>query len=394
MRISSIECFEATLPTRRPHLDRHVSDVAAHEKRTYLLAKVTADNGVQGYGEAPVLPVWGGDHGIYYGETVRTSVAVITELIGPAILNEDPTMIESLHERMDRAIIGYPYAKGCLDLAIHDLVGRAIGIPVYQLLGGLYRRKIPVNHSIGFMDADRAVEEAKLVVQEGVKTIKIKVGIEPNRDVAVVRAVREAVGDSIKLTADANQGYETPKTALHVIREMEGSDVWFMEQPVEGLSAMKEVTKKSPIPIMADESAWTPNDALEIAKRRAADIISLYTMKPGGLMNAKKVAAIAEAAGIPCNVNGSGEMGVGNAANVQLAAAMKNVTLPCVIPITSVVGKERTKVANRIFMDDFVIDPFEYEDGYTIVRDTPGMGIEVDQDKLRKYANKVATLKA
>ena len=394
MKISCIECYEATLPTRRPHLDRHVSDVAAHYGRTYLLAKVIADNGVEGYGEAPVLPVWGGDHGIYYGETVRTSVAVITELIGPAILGKDPTMIEVLHEDMDKVVIGYPYAKGCLDLAVHDLVGKALEIPVYQLLGGLYRRKIPVNHSIGFMDANRAAEEAKLVVEEGVKTIKIKVGIEPERDIAVVRAVRQAVGDKIRLTADANQGYKTPKIALQVIREMEKSDVWFMEQPVEGLSAMEEVTKKSSMPIMADESAWTARDALEIAKRGAADIISLYTMKPGGLMNAKKVAAIAEAARIPCNVNGSGEMGVGNAANVQLAAAMKNVSLPCVIPVTSVQGKERTRIANRIFLDDFVKEPFEYEEGCTIVRDAPGMGIEIDQDKFKKYTKIVATIKA
>jgi L-alanine-DL-glutamate epimerase-like enolase superfamily enzyme len=393
MKIESIECFEASLPTRRPHLDRHVSDQSAHEKRTYLLARIRTDNGVEGWGEAPTLPTWGGDHGIYFGETVQTSVAVITQLIGRAVLGMDPTMIEAVHDAMDRVVLGYPYAKGCLDIAIHDVVGKALGVPVYQLLGGLYRRKIPVNHSIGFMDEQRAASEARLVVEEGVKTIKVKVGIEPQRDIKVFGAVRDAVGGSINLTADANQGYKMPKTALKVIEEMRKSDIWFMEQPVEGLNFMEEVTRNSPVPIMADESAWTPWDALEIAKRKAADIISLYTMKPGGLANATKVAAVAEAAGIPCNVNGSGEMGIGNAANVHLAAAMKNVTFPCVIPVTSVEGKERTKVANRVFLDDLVREPFEYEDGHTIVPDNPGLGIEVDPQKLKKYAKSVALLR-
>jgi muconate cycloisomerase len=136
---------------------------------------------------------------------------------------------------------------------------------------------------------------------------------------------------------------------------------------------------------MADESAWTPQDVLEIARKKAADMISIYTTKPGGMFKAKKVAAVAEAAGLTCNVNGSVETGVGNAANLHLAAATEVVSLACVVPVSTPKGKGKKGVAGIYYQDDMIREAFEYSDGDIVVSQKPGLGIELDEEKLKKY---------
>jgi len=135
---------------------------------------------------------------------------------------------------------------------------------------------------------------------------------------------------------------------------------------------------------MADESAWTPRDVLEIARKKAADIISIYTTKPGGLFKAKKVAAVAEAEGLRCNVNGSVETGVGNAANIHLAASTAVASLACVVPVSTPAGQGKG-IAGIYYSDDLITEPFDYEDGCVVVSDKPGLGIEVDDQKLEHY---------
>lgn len=138
-------------------------------------------------------------------------------------------------------------------------------------------------------------------------------------------------------------------------------------------------------PIMADESAWTPQDVLEIVRKKAADIISLYTTKPGGLFKAKKVAAVAEAAGLRCNVNGSVETGVGNAANLHLAASTAVASLASVVPVSTPQEKRGTGIAGIYYTDDIITEAFEYADGEIVVPDKPGLGIELDEEKLERY---------
>ena len=210
---------------------------------------------------------------------------------------------------------------------------------MYELLGGLFREEIPIAHSLGWMEYEEAAAEASEAVAEAVKTIKIKVGRSAEYDVAVVQAVRAAVGSDIDIVVDANQGWPTPKYAVSVLRNMEEQGIRYAEQPVEGLRRMAVVAKAVDVPIMADESAWTPQDILEIVERGSADMISLYTTKPGGLFKAKKVAAVAEAAGLPLNVNGSHETGVGNAANLHLVASTAAVTEAGVFPVTTIMGE-------------------------------------------------------
>ena len=383
MRIADIDTFHVRLPSRRPH-SWASSNITIG---SYVILKLRTDEGVVGFGEAPILIDWGGDHQRYYGESAPMARHVITDYLLPAIRGEDVFAIERIHEKMDRVVKGHFYSKAAIDIALYDVAGKAAGVPAHNLLGGCYRREVPLAHSLGIaLTVQECVAEAEQVVQEGIKTVKLKVGRDDARDVAALRAIRKAVGPAIELTVDVNQAWATPKKAIRMIREMEPHGVAFVEQPCDGLDEMAEVARVVETPIMADESVWSPFDALEIARRRAADLISLYTTKPGGLFRAKKVAAVAEAAGIPCNVNGSIESGIGNAANLHLVASTRVASLANVIPVTATAEKAPTKIAGHFYLDDLVAEPFEYRNGALIVPDRPGLGIVVDEGKLRKYS--------
>ena len=382
MKIASAETIRVSLPHRRAH--RVTFDTEGNLGH-YVILKVLTDEGVFGLGEATVLPMWGGDHMRYFGESPGTTVHIVNDYLLPAIKGRDPFDIEAIHAVMDRTVKGFPYAKAAVDMALYDIMGKALGVPAYQLLGGLSRREVPMAHSLGIMEVGAAVEEAAAAVKEGIRTIKVKVGIDRERDVATVRELRGALGEEIEITVDANQGYPSPKVAIQTIERMCEYGISMAEQPVEGMDGMAEVREAVPCLVMADESAWTPWDILEIRDRGAADVFSLYTTKPGGLFKAKKVAAVAEAAGMACNVNGSAETGVGNAANLHLVASTGIVTLANVFPVTTLAGREQTKVAGAFYLDDIIAEPFKYENGNLIVPDGPGLGIEIDEERLAKY---------
>ncbi len=379
--IKKVEVFHIVLPTRRVHKWKGLSGSIGG----YLLVRMSGENGVTGWGEAPAIKDWGGDHGRYYGEPPETTKSLIESYLAPALMGADAENIVDLHRRMDQAVRGYPYAKAALDMAAYDLMGRSLGLPVNRLLGGAVRKAVPVTHSIGLLSMDEALAECRKVVQEGIKTIKIKVGVDPSRDVEIVRRVRETVGPETALCVDANQGYASPAEAIRVIKAMEPVDLLYAEQPVEGLSAMAEVTRVLDTPVMADESAWTANDVMEIIERRSADIISLYTTKPGGLYKAMQVAAVAQAGGLPCNVNGSMETGVGNLANIQLAAAAPSVTLSCVVPVSTPAESQQGQIGGIYYTDDFIKTGMELVEGAVRVPEGPGMGIEVDEAKVERY---------
>jgi muconate cycloisomerase len=381
MKIAKLETLHVKLPPRRVHKWTGLTEAIGG----YILVKVFADTGQVGWGEAPVLKDWGGDYGRYYGETPGTTIHVIQGYLGPAVTGADPANLAELHRIMDGAIRGYPYAKAAVEMAVYDLAARELGVPVFQLLGGRLRERIPISHSIGLMKVEEAIPEVVQVVGEGIRTIKLKVGVDPARDLEMVRRVREAVGPDIGLCVDANQGYASPAEAIRILRAMERFQLLYAEQPVEGVARMAEVAAALETPVMADESAWTPQDVLEIVDRRAADLISIYTTKPGGLYRALQVAAVAEAAGLPCNVNGSAETGVGNLANVQLAAVARAVTLSCVIPVSTPAEHQRGQMAGIFYRDDLLLEPMRLEDGCIVVPQGPGMGIPVDEAKVAKY---------
>jgi muconate cycloisomerase len=380
--IATIELHHIALPTRREHKWTGLTEPIGG----YVLVRMTDAAGAAGWGEAPALKDWGGEFGRYFGESPGTTIEVITRHLAPAIKGALPGEIAELHERMDRAIKGYPYAKGALEFAAYDLAGRQCGLPVHRLLGGPVRRRIPVTHSIGLIGFEEAEREVAQVAAEGIRTIKIKVGVDPERDVEMVRRVRETVGAGMAMCVDANQGYRTPGEAIRTLRRMERFNLIYFEQPVEGIERLAEVARAIDVPVMADESAWNAHDVIQIAERRAAQIVSLYTTKPGGLYRAMEAAAVARAAGIICNVNGSVETGVGNLANLALAAAAPAAVLSCVVPVSTPAEAQSGQVGGIYYKDDLIAEPMRLIDGAIELPTGIGMGIAVDEAKIRRYA--------
>lgn len=369
------------LPARREHRWTGLTEPIGR----YVLTRVADEAGQVGWGEAPALKDWGGEFGRYFGESPAVVRLVIDRYLASAVIGADPGNIIDLHMRMDAAIKGYPYAKCAVELAAYDLAARRAGLPVHALLGGRARTRIPVTHSIGLIGFAEAEAESAKVAAEGIKTIKIKVGVDPKRDIEMVRLIRSAVGPHVDLCVDANEGYKTPGEAIRCIRQMEQYSLKYAEQPVTGIARMAQVARALDTPVMADESAWNAHDVTEIVERRAAQIVSIYTTKPGGLYRAMEVAAVCRAAGIVCNVNGSVETGVGNLANLQLAAAGEAVTLSCVVPVSTPAEEQRGQVGGIYYTDDLLIRGMELKDGAIELPYGPGMGIDVDLAKVAKF---------
>jgi muconate cycloisomerase len=380
-KIARIEPVLVQLPTRREHKWTGLTEPIGR----YVLVRMADDQGRVGWGEAPALKDWGGEFGRYFGESELIARTVIANYLTPAVLGVELGNVAELHARMDRLIRGYPYAKAAVEFAFYDLSSRALGVPMTTLLGGRSRERVPVTHSIGLIPIADAEQEAAKVAGEGIRTIKIKVGVDPRRDLDIVRVVRAAVGETVDLCIDANEGYATPGEAITLIRQMEKHRLKYVEQPVMGIERLAEVARAVDTPVMADESAWNAHDVVQIIAHRAAQIVSIYTTKPGGLYKAMEVAAVCRAAGIICNVNGSVETGVGNLANVHLAAAAPAVVLSCVVPVSTPAEWQTGQIGGIYYKDDLIKQPLKLVDGAIAVPTAPGTGIDVDEEKVERY---------
>lgn len=382
MKIKSVEAVPFALPIRR----RFRWNGLDQELGEFVLVRITTDEGLIGYGEATPLATWGGEHGRHGGETLATVCTIVDKVLRPHLVGLDPTAISSIVPLMDTLVIGHTYAKCAVEMALHDLWGKSLGVPVYKLLGGAVRPGVVVAHMVGLMDVGEAIEEAEASCADGIRALQIKGGQDAERDVELMRELRRRLPEHTRLRLDVNQGYRQLKTAFEVAEQLAQCRIDYVEQPVAGLADMARVTERSAVKIIADESCWSPRDALDLVAARAADAISVYVAKAGGIQRAREVAAIAEAAGLPCDVNGSIESAIGNAANLAFALTSRAVSIPAVIPISAPAGTHPCKIGGHYFEDDIVTRPFGFADGALLPLDAPGLGIEVDEARLRKYA--------
>jgi len=236
------------------------------------------------------------------------------------------------------------------------------------------------------MPVDQCIDEAVEAVREGARTIKCKTGLDPQRDVEVVRRLRERLGADISIRVDANEGYRDVWEAIRVTRRQEQYDILLCEQPVMGMRELALVAERIESPIMADESAWSCHDVIELVEHKAAACISCYVTKPGGLYRARAQAELADTLGLYCDIGGSIESGIGNAANLHLGAATRIAKLASVCPVSRPAGSKGPAMAGCYYLDDLLTEPFRYENGAVLVPDGPGLGITVDSEKLEKYA--------
>lgn len=334
------------------------------------VVKLIAEDGTAGFGESTHMV----GHS-QAGETPETDRAIVRHKLAPAVLGHNPFNQEALALVLDRAVPGNTQAKGALLMAAYDLAGKLLRTPVYNLLGGQVRSAIPLSWSLPIVDAPAAVAEARQMVERGWRILKIKIGRpDPRDDARVVAAVREAVGERVRLRADANQAYDR-KTALRVAHSLAPYELDWLEQPVhrDDLEGMALLTREAPMPVMADESAKSPEVLGEIIRKRAADAISIYIIGPGGLQASKKMAALCQAFRLRGYVGGNLESIIGSAAGLHLAASSPAIDLGCEM------------CAQYLLKDDIGTQRLEMRDGALLVPHGPGLGVEVDEDKLARY---------
>lgn len=287
-------------------------------EKTEIIVALHDNQGRVGWGEAS-------PSALILGCTPDSVLAALDHLI-PAVLGEDPRRIRYLVDKLDRVLLGNATAKAALDLALHDLVGQIYGEPVWRLLGGSLAEPVETDFTVGIDAPARMAEEARALVAAGFRAIKVKVGEDPQRDVARVRAVREAIGEGVRMWIDANQGWTRAQAVWALVRMAEYG-VEFVEQPVpaEDLEGMAWVRKRSPIPVMADESVHSPVDALRAIRLGACDYVNIKLMKAGGLLRAKEIATICKHAGLPNMIGGMVESNLSATAAVHFALSEANV---------------------------------------------------------------------
>ena len=191
MKIINLETIIFQLPGRSSYTWRSLQIPIGR----YVVLKMETDEGITGLGEAPAILSWGGEHGRYFGEDPEIVCHVVDGYLAPILMGADPFSVKTILARMDEDIRGFPYTKAMVESALLDIVGRALGVPVYQLLGGAVRKEIPVCHSVGVAPPDEAAKEAAQVLEDGIRTMQIKVPGEPKRDLEIVKAIRRAVGE-------------------------------------------------------------------------------------------------------------------------------------------------------------------------------------------------------
>lgn len=318
MIIKNIEIGEVSIPLVRPFKTalRHVNYVED------ILVRVTTEDGSVGYGEAAPTAVITGD-------TKGSIISAIRDYIKPALLGMSIHSLDPVFRTLDSCIQKNTSAKAAIDIAIYDLYAKSLGRPLYQILGG-NNTTIETDITISVNEISDMVADSLDAIKQGYKILKVKVGKEGAKDLERIKCIREAVGKDIVIRVDANQGWDA-KQAVHILRAMEdlNLNIELVEQPVPAhdLKGMEFVTKNVNIPILADESVFSVQDAVHIIERRAADYINIKLMKTGGIHNAIKICDIAEAYGVKCMIGCMLESKISVSAAAHFGAAKGGITM-------------------------------------------------------------------
>jgi L-Ala-D/L-Glu epimerase len=369
MQITRIEALPVRIPLKPER--RMISALGKHDVSDFTLVVVHTDDGVFGLGEATVTPRWS-------GETARGAQALIEHVFTPVLLGCDPTHIEEIDARMDAVAVDNWFAKAAIEMACWDIAGRVANKPVYKLLGGACRALTIRNRfSLGAYAPDVIQERAKALVAKGFDTVKVKVGTDPAADVIRVKAVREVIGPTIKLTIDANGGWNEAQ-ALDCLTKLDDCNLTLVEQPLPrgNYTGLRKLRKETGQKILADESCFDEVEARELIEQECCDAISVYPGKQGGICKAQRIAELAAKHKIPCTIGSNLEWDVGAAAMLHFIVATPNVQIErypgdCLGP----------------FYHEFSLakNPIVIEGPFTTLPSGPGLGIELDFERVQKH---------
>lgn len=322
-----------------------------------VIVKIETDEGVYGIGEgAPMEFVTGEslDH-------IILSIGILEK----QIIGQNPLDIEKIHNIMNSALSKNTGAKAAIDIALHDIKGKVMNAPLYRVLGG-NSNNFETDITIGISSPSEMAKEAKERIDQGFKVLKIKAGLNPEQDIEAIKLIRQSIGNDIRLRMDANQGW-TVSQSVKVMKAVERYGVEAVEQPLPcwDIEGMKSIRDKVDIMVMADETVFSPNDAIKIVKNNYADIINIKLMKSGGIYAGEKINAISESAGIRCMVGCMLESKIAITAGASLVASKKNIT--------------EADMDSFLYVKDPGIDGgLILEKGIITLPDKPGLGISID----------------
>lgn len=359
MRIKSVEIYGLSLPLIQPFI---ISYDTYHVLPS-IIVRLETDDGIVGYGEA--VP---DEH--VTGETFNSTIEVLKTDLAPTIIGENPFRIEWIHEKMNRKIYGVPAAKAALDIACYDLTGKISGQPVYNLLGGQYHQSLTVPLVLSIQEPERMAQEARLALEKGYTSIKIKIGKDLREDIERVRAVRAAVGPAVQLRVDVNQGWENVANTLYALKRLEDCEIDWIEQPIaaDEIDGLAEIRQKTTIPVMIDEGLHGMKEMRQVIEKKAADWINIKLMKCGGLFPATKIIHQAEMASIRVQIGSMVESSVATAAGAHLSLAKKNVL-------------SNEMVGPLMFSKD--IGNLKYEGTNIKLGSEPGLGLTINEETLQ-----------
>lgn len=363
MKIERIEAIPYSIPYAHP-LRFASGEVHAAE---HVLVRVHTDDGIVGVADTPPRPYT-------YGETQASIVSVLSEIFAPQLIGLDPLDREKAQLLMSRTV-NNPTAKGAVDIALWDLVGKSLGVPVHKLLGG-YSEQMRVSHMLGFRPASELLEEALRFREEyGVTTFKLKTGRRPlSLDIDAVRVLREGLGDEAEIYLDANRGWSANE-AMEVLRRTKEMGLSMLEEPCDAGEALsrRRLVRLSPIPIVGDESVPTPGDVARELLSGGCTAVCIKTAR-SGFTQAQDILGLCTGLGVDVTMGNQIDTQIGSLATVTFGAAHEASQ------------RRAGELSNFLDMaDDLIAEPIEIRDGAIRVREAPGVGVEIDEGKLAHY---------
>lgn len=359
MRITYIELYRYDIPLKAPI----AISLGTIEHARNLLVCIYTDEGLVGWGEGS--PFW-----MIVGETQASGLAAAQDM-ARLLIGRNPLDIEGSLETLVRYLPGHPTTRSAFDMALFDLAAKAANMPLYHYLGGR-KRSLVTDETIYINPAERMAEDALRIKEKGGEAVKVKLGTNRKDDIRRVEIIRQTIGNEIPIRTDANQGWDAV-TASAVLQAIGGLNVEYCEQPIKrwDITGLKRVRQQSPVPIMADESLFDSRDAIRLVREEAVDYFNIKLSKSGGIYEALKINAIAEAAGIACMIGCMSESRLAITANAHFASARTNITF---FDLDAPFEHAEDPVAGGAIYNGYRVE----------LPDSPGIGAEIDTPFLRR----------
>ncbi len=375
MKITKVELIPVNIPRKKVLTLAHYGNLGQGGSFEFVLTRIHTDEGITGVGEVPPLPPLS-------PESQPVILDVQKKWIVPGLIGMDPFETEAIWKKMDFIAPTYTMAKASIDMALWDIMGKTLNMPVHRLLGGSKPEKIPNVGLIGIDEPEEVYKDATEFVEDGFTGIRLK--IAPGHDVDCVAAVRDAIGDDVNLRVDCNQGYRVSE-AVKMIRAIEPYGIEMVEQPTIwwDFNGLAEVAAAVDTPLMAHESMYLLSDVKNLIDMGAVGVLGLKTYRPwGGLTGARRILEMARVMNIPCMFHDDLELSVSLAAATQIISAYRNV----------ITHKCELSGYPEWMGDDVTTESVRMEKGYVYVPEGNGLGVELDEDKIKKYSPGIITM--